>query len=67
MTGKYLIDELITDRSKQLGGAFTLRRFFDEVNAAGLIPVSLIRREITGLDSRGRRRPDGALRKSLPE
>ena len=52
VTGKYLIDELITDRSKQLGGAFTLRRFFDEVNAAGLIPVSLIRREITGLDTR---------------
>ena len=52
VTGKYLIDELIADRSKQLGDAFTLRRFFDEVNAAGLIPVSQIRREITGLDTR---------------
>ena len=49
VTGKYLIDELIAERAKQLGDAFTLRGFFDEVNAAGLIPVSLIRRQITGL------------------
>jgi hypothetical protein len=48
VTGKYLIDELIKDRSRQLGQAFTLRRFFDEFNAAGMMPVSLIRWQLTG-------------------
>jgi hypothetical protein len=48
VTGKYLIDELVRERARQLGGDFTLRRFFDEFNGAGLIPVSLIQRELTG-------------------
>ena len=48
VTGKYLIDELIKDRAHQLGEAFTLRRFFDEFNAAGVIPVSLVRWQLTG-------------------
>ena len=48
VTGKYLIDELIKDRAHQLGDAFTLRRFFDEFNAAGVIPVPLIRWQLTG-------------------
>lgn len=48
VTGKYLIDELIKDRAHQLGGAFTMRRFFDEFNAAGVIPVPLIRWQMTG-------------------
>jgi len=49
VTGKHLIDELIKDRAHQLGDAFTLRRFFDEFNAAGLIPVSLIRSQLCRL------------------
>ena len=48
VTGKHLIEELIKDRANQLGEKFTLRGFFDEFNASGLIPVSLIRRELTG-------------------
>jgi len=48
VTGKYFVDELIKDRSHQLGEAFTLRRFFDEVNAAGLIPITLIGWQLTG-------------------
>jgi len=48
VTGKYLIDELIKDRSHQLGDAFTMRKFFDEFNGAGVIPVSLIRFQMTG-------------------
>jgi len=48
VTGKYLIDALIKDRAQQLGDAFTLRRFFDEFNAAGVIPVSLIHWQLTG-------------------
>jgi hypothetical protein len=49
VTGKYLIDELIKDYAQKLGKAFTLRRFFDDFNAAGVIPVSLIRWELTGV------------------
>ena len=48
VTGKYLIDELIRERAQQLGDRFTLRRFFEEFNGSGLIPVSLIQREMTG-------------------
>jgi Bacterial protein of unknown function (DUF885) len=48
VTGKHLIDELIKDRSQQLGKDFTLRRFIDEFNAAGMMPVSLIRWQLTG-------------------
>ncbi len=31
-----------------MGDAFTLRRFFDEFNAAGMMPVSLIYWQVTG-------------------
>ena len=48
VTGKDLIDELIKDRAHQLGKDFTVRRFFDELNGAGLIPVSMIRWQLTG-------------------
>jgi uncharacterized protein (DUF885 family) len=48
ITGKYLLEELMKARSQQLGDGFTLRRYFEEVNEAGLIPVSLIRWQLTG-------------------
>jgi hypothetical protein len=48
VTGKYLVDELIKDRSHQLGDAFTLRGFFDEYIAAGMMPLSLIHWQLTG-------------------
>ncbi|MDH5274068.1 MAG: DUF885 domain-containing protein, partial [Gammaproteobacteria bacterium] len=48
VTGKYLVDELIKDRAHQLGDDFTLRGFFDEYNAAGMMPVSLIHWQLTG-------------------
>jgi uncharacterized protein (DUF885 family) len=48
VTGKHLIDELIKARAHQLGDGFTLRRFLDEFNAAGVIPVSLIHWQLTG-------------------
>jgi hypothetical protein len=48
VTGKYLIEETIKDRSHQLGDTFTLRRFFDEFNGAGMMPVSLIHWQVTG-------------------
>jgi hypothetical protein len=46
ITGKYLLEELMRERSQQLGDAFSLRRYFEEVNEAGLIPVSLIRKQL---------------------
>jgi hypothetical protein len=49
VTGKYLIDELIKDRAHQLGKDFTMRRFLDEFNGAGVIPVSLIRWQLAGV------------------
>ena len=48
VTGKHLIDELVKDRSHQQGDSFTLRGFIDEFNAAGMMPVSLIRWQLTG-------------------
>ena len=50
VTGKHLLDQLIKDRADQLGAEFTMHRYFDEVNRAGMIPVSLIRWQLTGLD-----------------
>jgi hypothetical protein len=55
VTGKHLIEELIKDRANQMGETFTLRGFFDEFNASGLIPVSLIRWELTGETSTPKR------------
>lgn len=49
VTGKSLVDELITDRARQLGDRFALRGFFDDLNSAGMMPVSLIRWQLTGL------------------
>ena len=49
VTGKSIIDEIIKDRAYQLGDAFTMRRFFDEFNAAGMMPASLVRWQLTGL------------------
>jgi hypothetical protein len=44
------IERLLAERSHQLGGAFKLSDFFAEVDAAGVIPVSLIRWQLTGKD-----------------
>ncbi len=48
VTGKDQIDELIKDRAHELGKEFSVRRFFDEFNGAGLIPVSMIQWQLTG-------------------
>jgi uncharacterized protein (DUF885 family) len=50
ITGKYLLEDLLLQRSQQLGDSFSLYDYFAEVNAAGLIPVSLIRWQMTGMD-----------------
>lgn len=49
VTGKALIDQLLADRSRQLGDAFTMRAFMTELLETGMIPVSLGRWEMSGL------------------
>ena len=48
--GKIQLEQLMADRASQLGEKFNLRQFMDEFRAAGIIPFSLIRWEMTGLD-----------------
>jgi hypothetical protein len=55
LTGKAMLDKLLGERAQQLESGFSLRRFMDELNASGLIPVSMIRWEMTGLDDEARR------------
>ncbi len=50
IVGKIEIEKLMAERARQLGDEFTIRRFMDEFLAAGVIPVSLIRWELTGKD-----------------
>jgi uncharacterized protein (DUF885 family) len=46
--GKYLVDDLLREISEQRGERFSLREYYDSVNRAGMIPVSLIRWQLTG-------------------
>ena len=46
--GKLQVDELLAIRSMQLGPKFVLRDFHDQFLAAGQLPISLIRYEMTG-------------------
>jgi Bacterial protein of unknown function (DUF885) len=48
LIGKIEIEKLLAERRRQQGDAFRLKAFMDEFNAAGLIPASLIRWELTG-------------------
>ncbi len=50
VSGGRLMEETIALRARQLGSEFSMRRFFDEVNSAGMIPVSLIHWQLTGDD-----------------
>jgi len=47
--GKLQLLSLIADRAQQLGDKFNLRQFMDSFLATGMIPISLIRWEMTGL------------------
>ena len=55
LMGKIQIEKLLAERARELGDAFTLRGFMDELTAVGVIPVSLVRWELTGDDSEIRR------------
>ena len=43
------VEELMAERALQLGDKFTIRRFFDEFFDAGIIPIALVRWEMTGV------------------
>ncbi|MEX2149360.1 MAG: DUF885 family protein [Steroidobacteraceae bacterium] len=48
VTGKYLLEDLMRELAHSQGERFTLKRYFDDVNGAGMIPVSMIRWQLTG-------------------
>ena len=48
LVGKMQIEQMMAARRRQLGDQFTIRRFMDEFDAAGLIPASLVHWELTG-------------------
>jgi hypothetical protein len=53
VTGKYLLERLMGEYSKQLEARsedFVMADFFDEFNEIGSIPISLVRWQMTGLD-----------------
>jgi hypothetical protein len=50
VVGKVQFMKLFRDRAKQLGDEFHLLQFMDEFLSAGMIPMSLIRWEMTGYD-----------------
>ncbi|MGE5814691.1 MAG: DUF885 family protein [Acidobacteriota bacterium] len=47
LIGKMMIEQLMSTRRQQLGDQFSLKRFMDEFDATGLIPVSLVIWELT--------------------
>jgi hypothetical protein len=46
--GKATFESLLAERAHRLGPAFRLGGFMDDFNAAGMIPISLIRNELAG-------------------
>ncbi len=50
ITGKYLIEQLLGEMGSQSKDGIRLSEFFSQVDETGLIPVSLIRWQLTGQD-----------------
>jgi hypothetical protein len=50
VVGKAHLEKLIADCAEQMGDQFDLKSFFDEFHTYGMIPLSLIRWEMTGRD-----------------
>ena len=51
ITGKYLLEEImayVAQEKDKNGESFVLKDFFDELNATGNIPISLVRWQMTG-------------------
>jgi uncharacterized protein (DUF885 family) len=52
LIGKIEIDRILAARARAPGNAFAVRRFFDEMDAVGLVPISLVGWELTGSSDR---------------
>ncbi len=50
ITGKFQFEQLLSDYAGQRGDTFQLADFFENVNSSGIIPVALVRWELTGLN-----------------
>jgi hypothetical protein len=50
IVGKVAFDKLLADKSRLAGPNFRFRDFMDQFFATGVIPLSLVRWEMTGLD-----------------
>ena len=50
VTGKYFIERLMMDMGRKQQNDFKLYHFFEAFYATGIIPVSLVRWQMTGLD-----------------
>ena len=50
LIGSVQLQKLLADKGYQLGEKSNLKTFMDEFLAAGMIPLSLTRWEMTGLD-----------------
>mgnify|MGYP000734167737 CR=1 FL=1 len=53
ITGKYLLERLLAQRTKQMEAAnaeYSLSDFFGELRDAGSVPISLVTWELTGDD-----------------
>ncbi len=48
LIGKIESEKLLVKRREQLGDSFSMKRFMDELLAAGLVPASLLRWELAG-------------------
>jgi len=48
VVGKTQLDALLAERARQEGEGYTLKSFLDELNGAGVIPVSLLRWDLAG-------------------
>jgi uncharacterized protein (DUF885 family) len=50
LLGKTQIEQLVSERAFELGDGFDLGAFHDDFLSRGVIPVTLIRWEMTGID-----------------
>jgi uncharacterized protein (DUF885 family) len=49
LIGKMQLEAAIAERRRREGEAFSMKRFMDDLNAAGLVPASLLRWQLTGV------------------
>ena len=49
LTGKLLFDQLIAARRDSQGEGFAMKKLFDDLNGAGLVPASLLLWELGGV------------------